>query len=62
MITGESDIICDKTCHDGVLAKTDFIFLINAQPKSKQGMENTCYATESRDFLLNSMEEVRIAQ
>lgn len=47
---------------DGVLARTDFIFLINVQLKNMQGMENTNYATESCDFLLNFMEEVRMQQ
>lgn len=60
MTAGESDVICDKMCRDGVLTRNGFIFLINAQLKNMQRMENTNYATESCDFLLNFMEEVRI--
>lgn len=45
-----------------VLTRTDFIFLMNSQLKNMQRVENTNYATESRDFLLNFMEEVRIEQ
>lgn len=52
----------DKMCHVGVLTRTEFIFLINAQLKNIQRMENPNYATESCDFLLNFMEEVRIEQ
>ena len=59
MIADESDVTCDKMC---VLTRADFIFLINSQLKNIQRMENTNYATESCDFLLNFMEEVRIEQ
>lgn len=58
----KSDVTFDNMYGDGVLARTDFIFLINVQLKNMQGMENTNYATESCDFLLNFMEEVRMQQ
>lgn len=58
----EGDVTCYRLCHDGVLTRSDFIFLINAQLKNTQRMENTNYATENCDFLLHFVEEVRIEQ
>ena len=62
LIANGSDVTCDDVCCDGILTRTDFIFLINVQLKNTQRMENTNYATESCDFLFNIMEEVRIEQ
>lgn len=62
LIAHGSGVTCDEGCRDGVLARTDFIFLINVQLKTTQRMENTNYATESCDFLLSFMEEVRTEQ
>lgn len=62
MIANVSDVTYDEVCLDGVLTRTDFIFLITVQLKNIQRMENTNYATKSCDFLFNFMEEVRIEQ
>lgn len=62
LIADQSDVTCNNLCRDDVLTRTNFMFLINAQLKNRQGMENTNYATESCDFLLNFLEEVRIEQ